>query len=79
MRGMHHNSAAIARIGDVDSQFSHLAIVHTDESGKHWVVEALIEDGVGDQPAVLHARARPRALRPVPPPGQAASPRAPPR
>lgn len=45
MRGMHHNSAAIARIGDVDSQFSHLAIIHTDEKGKHWVVEALIEDG----------------------------------
>jgi len=45
MRGMHHNSAAIARIGDVDSQFSHLAIIHTDENGKHWVVEALIESG----------------------------------
>jgi permuted papain-like amidase YaeF/Yiix C92 family enzyme len=45
MRGMHHNSAAIARIGDIDSQFSHLAIVHTDDAGKHWVVEALIEDG----------------------------------
>ena len=45
MRGMHHNSAAIARIGDVDSQFSHLAIVHTDDDGKHWVVEALIEEG----------------------------------
>jgi hypothetical protein len=45
MRGMHHNSAAIARIGDVDSQFSHLAIVHTDAEGKHWVVEALIEEG----------------------------------
>lgn len=45
MRGMHHNSAAIARIGDVDSQFSHLAIIYTDEKGKHWVVEALIEDG----------------------------------
>jgi hypothetical protein len=45
MRGMHHNSAAIARIGDVDSQFSHLAIIHTDENGKHWVVEALIEEG----------------------------------
>ena len=45
MRGMHHNSAAIARIGDVDSQFSHIAIVHTDAEGKHWVVEALIEDG----------------------------------
>jgi hypothetical protein len=45
MRGMHHNSAAIARIGDVDSQFSHLAIVHTDAAGKQWVVEALIEKG----------------------------------
>jgi permuted papain-like amidase YaeF/Yiix C92 family enzyme len=45
MRGMHHNSAAIARIGDVDSQFSHLCIVHTDEAGKQWVVEALIEEG----------------------------------
>lgn len=45
MRGMHHNSAAIARIGDIDSQFSHLAIVHTDAGGRHWVVEALIEEG----------------------------------
>ena len=45
MRGMHHNSAAIARIGDIDSQFSHLCIVHTDEAGKQWVVEALIEAG----------------------------------
>ena len=50
MRGMHHNSAAIARIGDVDSQFSHLAIVHTDDSGKQWVVEALIEEG-----SVIHS------------------------
>lgn len=45
MRGMHHNSAAIARIGDVDSQFSHVGIIHTDEAGKQWVVEALIEEG----------------------------------
>ena len=45
MRGMHHNSAAIARIGDVDSQFSHLAIIHTDEDGAQWVVESLIEEG----------------------------------
>jgi hypothetical protein len=45
MRGMHHNSAAIARIGDIDSQFSHIAIVHADKNGKHVVVEALIEDG----------------------------------
>lgn len=45
MRGSAHNSAAIARIGDVDTQFSHIAIIHVDPSGKHWVVEALIEDG----------------------------------
>ena len=45
LRGMHHNSAAIARIGDVDSQFSHVAIIHVDKRGKQWVVESLIEDG----------------------------------
>lgn len=45
MRGSAHNSAAIARIGDVDTQFSHIAIVYIDDDGKHWVVEALIEDG----------------------------------
>lgn len=45
MRGMHHNSAAIARIGDIDSQFSHIAIVHVDQEGKQCIVEALIADG----------------------------------
>ena len=45
MRGMHHNSAAIARIGDVDSQFSHACIIHIDADGRQWVVEALIEEG----------------------------------
>ncbi|HEX2841537.1 YiiX/YebB-like N1pC/P60 family cysteine hydrolase [Hyphomicrobium sp.] len=45
MRGSAHNSAAIARIGDVDTQFSHTAIVYIDADGKHWLVEALIEDG----------------------------------
>jgi len=56
MRGMHHNSAAIARIGDVDSQFSHIAIIHTDENGKQWVVESLIEEGAIINPldSVLH-------------------------
>jgi Permuted papain-like amidase enzyme, YaeF/YiiX, C92 family len=42
---MRHNSAAIARIGDIDSQFSHLGMVHVDDTGKPWVVESLIEDG----------------------------------
>ena len=45
VRGSAHNSAAIARIGDVDTQFSHTAIVYIDPQGQHWVVEALIEDG----------------------------------
>lgn len=45
VRGRHHNSAAIARIGDVDSQFSHLGIVYVEPDGKAWVVESLIEEG----------------------------------
>ncbi len=45
VRGSAHNSAAIARIGDVDTQFSHVAIAYIDPDRKHWVVEALIEDG----------------------------------
>jgi hypothetical protein len=45
VRGLLTNSAAIARIGEDDSQFSHLCIVHIDEAGKAWVVESLIEEG----------------------------------
>ncbi len=45
VRGHAHNSAAIARIGDVDSQFSHIGIVYVDADNKGWMVEALIEDG----------------------------------
>jgi hypothetical protein len=45
VRGQAHNSAAIARIGQSDSQFSHTGIVHIDADGKHWMVESLIEDG----------------------------------
>ncbi len=66
MRGMHHNSAAIARIGDVDSQFSHLCIVHTDEAGKQWVVESLIEEGAVINPldkALSHGLGRCVLLR----------------
>jgi len=50
MRGMAANSAAIARIGDADSQFSHVGIVHVDESCRYQVVEALIEDGAVIKP-----------------------------
>ena len=45
VRGLRHNSAAIARVGDVDSQFSHAAIIHIDEKGRHRVLESLIEEG----------------------------------
>lgn len=45
VRGIIHNSAAIARIGDVDSQFSHVGIVHIDGRGRKSVVEALIAQG----------------------------------
>ena len=45
VRGLHHNSAAIARIGDTDSQFSHICMIHIDKAATPWVVEALIESG----------------------------------
>lgn len=45
VRGLRHNSAAIARVGDVDSQFSHAAMIHIDGRGRHRIVEALIEEG----------------------------------
>ncbi|NOT70078.1 MAG: hypothetical protein HOP09_01985 [Hyphomicrobium sp.] len=45
VRGRAHNSAAIARIGSGDSQFSHTGIVYIDKDGGHWLVESLIEDG----------------------------------
>jgi Permuted papain-like amidase enzyme, YaeF/YiiX, C92 family len=45
VRGQAHNSAAIARIGDIDSQFSHVGIVHVTPDGRHVKVEALIESG----------------------------------
>ncbi len=45
VRGTIHNSAAIARIGDVDSQFSHAAMIYIDRRGRQYVVESLIEEG----------------------------------
>ena len=45
VRGTIHNSAAIARISDVDSQFSHAALIYIDPNGRQHVVEALIEAG----------------------------------
>lgn len=45
MRGNAYNSAAIARIGAIDTQFSHVGMIHIAEDGTHSIVEALIEDG----------------------------------
>ena len=45
VRGMRHNSAAIARIGDVDSHFSHVCMIDVLDNGQPVVVEALIEEG----------------------------------
>jgi hypothetical protein len=45
-RGTAFTSAAIARIGDIDAQFSHLAMVYIDEkTKKQYTVEAHIEIG----------------------------------
>jgi hypothetical protein len=45
VRGQAHNSAAIARIGDIDSQFSHIGIVYVAPDGQAYKIEALIESG----------------------------------
>jgi hypothetical protein len=51
MRGGSEISAAIARVGDVNSQFSHLAIVTEDPKTKElFVAEALIEKGLTISP-----------------------------
>jgi hypothetical protein len=66
VRGKLHNSAAIARIGDVDSQFSHVGLVHIDEVGERWLVEALIEEGSVWSPlgaALSHGLGRALLLR----------------
>lgn len=44
-RGRLYNSAAIARIGDIDSQFSHVAMVYINADGEHFAVESVIEEG----------------------------------
>ncbi|MEO1266020.1 MAG: hypothetical protein AAFV26_09975, partial [Pseudomonadota bacterium] len=45
VRGTTANSAAIARSGDIDSQFSHVGLIHVDAAGTVTVSEALIETG----------------------------------
>lgn len=68
MRGGSSVSASIARITDLNSLFSHAAVVYVDEkTGKKYVVEALIEHGAIINPleqALDHGVARMLALRP---------------
>lgn len=69
MRGGSPVSASIARITDMDSIFSHVAIIHVDEkSGKKYVVEALIEKGATIntlEQALHHGVGRMTLVRPV--------------
>jgi len=67
VRGTLANSAAIARIGDIDSQFSHIGLIHVDDRGRVSLVEALIEAGAVVTPietALTHDLARAVLFRP---------------
>lgn len=46
IRGQSYVSAMIARIGDEEGNFSHLAIVGEDSKGNKYIVESLIQKGV---------------------------------
>lgn len=49
-RGSALSSAGIAHMGRIDSQFSHNAMVHVDDQGQKWTVEAYLEKGALVQP-----------------------------
>ncbi len=53
-RGNAYSSAAIARIGTADAQFSHLSLVHEDEKGNLFTSEAHIEIGSVGEPIQAH-------------------------
>lgn len=53
-RGNAYSSAAIARIGTTDAQFSHLSLVYEDEEKKLHTVEAHIEIGNVVAPIQVH-------------------------
>tara|TARA_R110000868_G_scaffold117600_14_gene312482 strand:+ start:21284 stop:22753 length:1470 start_codon:yes stop_codon:yes gene_type:complete len=53
-RGNAYTSAAIARIGDMDAQFSHLTMVYKDENGELHTSEAHIEIGSVSKPFQVH-------------------------
>ncbi len=53
-RGNAYTSAAIARIGEDDAQFSHVSFVYKDPQGKLWTSEAHIEIGSVVNPIQNH-------------------------
>ena len=53
-RGNAYTSAAIARIGETDAQFSHLTFVYRNEAGELWTTEAHIEIGAVVAPFDVH-------------------------
>jgi hypothetical protein len=53
-RGNAYTSAAISQLGEFDTQFSHLSIVHVDDKGRTWTVEAHIEVGSFVRPLKDH-------------------------
>jgi hypothetical protein len=57
-RGSAYSSAAIARIGENDSQFSHLTLVYQDESKILHTIEAHTEIGAVTAPLSIHINQR---------------------
>lgn len=55
-RGNAFTSAAIANLGEFDTQFSHMSMVYKDEAGKLWTVEAHIEIGSVVRPLSEHIK-----------------------
>lgn len=53
-RGNAYTSAAIASLGEYDTQFSHISIVYRDEKNELWTVEAHIEVGSFVRPLQDH-------------------------
>ena len=53
-RGNAYTSAAIASLGEYDTQFSHMSLVHVDARGKIWTIEAHIEVGSFVRPLQDH-------------------------
>lgn len=53
-RGSAFSSAAIARIGETDAQFSHLTLVYKDNKGDLYTIESHIEIGAVSMPFSYH-------------------------